>query len=140
MRLNYSHHISPYSVVKPGGTQSGEQQWKGALRILATHNTGVGMASIEGGTLCEFSNSPQYTSRVQIMATCIHTSHGTHLTASALWGLLDAGIALEGRVPAELCCSVHYPAKSPHLPPVNHHPTEIATLVSCSFLSPYSVP
>ena len=106
-RLNYSHHILPYSVVKPGGTQSGEQQWKGALRILATHNTGVGVASIEGGTFCEFSNSPQYTSRVQIMATCIHTSHGTHLTPTPLWGLLDTGIDLEGQVSAELCCSVN---------------------------------
>ena len=106
-RLNYSHRISPYSVVKPGGTQSGEQQWKGALRILATHNTGVGVASIEGGTFCEFSNSPQYTSRVQIMATCIHTSHGTHLMPTSLWGLLDAGIALERKGIVEFCCSVN---------------------------------
>ena len=102
MRLNCSHHISPYSVVTPGGTQSGEQQWKGALRILATYNTGVRVASF-----CEFSNSPQYTSRVQIMATCIHTSHGTHLMPTPLWGLLDTGIAMEGEVHVELCCSVN---------------------------------
>ena len=107
MRLNYSHHVSPYSVVKPGETQSGEQQWKGALRISATYNTGVGVASIEGGTICEFSNSPQYTSRVQIMATCIHTAHGTHLTTTPLCGLLDVGIALKGQVSPELCCSVN---------------------------------